>query len=354
VGKTNWRSFEKARTFVRQLQLKSKVEWSDWTKNNVKPDDIPANPSSVYKNEGWNGWGDWLDTGTVAPQNREFLPFKKARDFVHQLQLKNGKEWADWVKTDSRPHDIPSNPYKVYKEHGWKGLGDWLGTGTIANQNRIYSPFEEARNFVHNLKLKNEKEWRIWVKSEAKPHNIPTNPATIYKDRGWIGLGDWLGTGTVSNQNRIYISFEEARTFVRQLQLKNQQEWREWIKKDLRPNNIPANPSGVYKDEGWIGFGDWLGTGTVASQNLVYRPFEEARTFTHQLHLKNQLQWKEWARGQSRPDDIPINPSGVYKNKGWIGFGDWLGTGAIASKNHLFISFEEARTFVRQLQLKNQ
>lgn len=28
---------------------------------------------------------------------------------------------------------------------------------------------------------------------------------------------------------------------------------------DDRPNNIPANPSQVYKDKGWTSWGDWLG-----------------------------------------------------------------------------------------------
>ena len=33
------------------------------------------------------------------------------------------------------------------------------------------------------------------------------------------------------------------------------------------------------------------------------------------------------------PLDIPTNPRVIYMNKGWVGFGDWLGTGRIASKD---------------------
>ena len=177
VGKSNWRSFEEARAFIHQFQLKSKTEWADWTKTDAKPLDIPTNPPKVYKEEGWNSWGDWLGTGTIAPFNYVYLPFEEARDFVRQLYLKNGKEWSDWLKTDLRPNNIPSDPYKIYKKSGWQGLGDWLGTGSVANQNRTFLSFEEARDFVHRLNLKNEKEWRKWVKSESRVENIPTNPA---------------------------------------------------------------------------------------------------------------------------------------------------------------------------------
>ena len=51
---------------------------------------------------------------------------------------------------------------------------------------------------------------------------------------------------------------------------------------------FPANPSGVYKNDGWAGIGDWLGTGRIANQNMIYLPFEEARAFVHSLGLRKQ------------------------------------------------------------------
>jgi hypothetical protein len=29
-----------------------------------------------------------------------------------------------------------------------------------------------------------------------------------------------------------------------------------------------------------------------------------------------------------KPDDIPASPDGTYKKKGWLNWGDWLGTNA--------------------------
>ena len=49
-----YRSFKKARAFVRRLGLKSEAEWRDYCKSGKKPDDIPANPNRRIR-EGWLG-----------------------------------------------------------------------------------------------------------------------------------------------------------------------------------------------------------------------------------------------------------------------------------------------------------
>src|ERR1051326_7711099 len=124
----------------------------------------------------------------------------------------------------------------------FRSWGDWLGTGTIAPFNRSYRSFEEVRFFAHSLGLKNQHQWRDWVKTKDRPIDIPADPASVYKDKGWIGWGDWLGTGTIAPFNRSYRSFEEACIFARSLGLKNQHQWRDWAKTKDRPADIPANP----------------------------------------------------------------------------------------------------------------
>ncbi len=312
--------------YVHQLQLKNGNEWADWAKSKDKPDNIPASPSVIYKDNGWKGMGDWLGNGKIATQNCIYLPYEEALKFVNSLDLKSQSEWKAWSKTKDKPDNIPANPEQFYKKSDeWKGWGDWLGTGTVASYNRIFRPFEEARAFVHQLQLKNKDEWRNWIKTEAKPDDIPANPPSPYKDNGWQGWGDWLGTGKTANQNRVYLPYEEARAFVHSLQIKGETQWRNWLKDDNKPEDIPAQPSHVYKDKGWTGWGDWLGTGTIASYNRVFRSFEEARDFVHQLQLKNKDEWVDWAKTEARPDDIPANPPSPYKDKGWLGWGDWLG-----------------------------
>ena len=73
--------------------------------------------------------GDFLGTGTVAPQNMVFLEFEEAKKFIQSIGIKSGTEFRKWSKSGQRPPNFPSTPGNVYKGKGWKGMGDFLGTG---------------------------------------------------------------------------------------------------------------------------------------------------------------------------------------------------------------------------------
>ena len=55
-----WRPFEEAREFARSLKLKNYSEWEEYRKSGERPNDIPANPDIIYKNDGWKNCHDWL------------------------------------------------------------------------------------------------------------------------------------------------------------------------------------------------------------------------------------------------------------------------------------------------------
>jgi hypothetical protein len=69
-------------------------------------------------------------------------------------------------------------------------------------------------------------------------------------------MGDWLGTGSIAPFLREYKSFEDARDFVRILKLKSGEEWKEYCKSGQKPEDIPANPFQIYKQDGLKGMGD--------------------------------------------------------------------------------------------------
>jgi len=252
----------------------------------------------------------------------KLLSFEEAKKFVRALGLKSGEQWTVYCKSGRKPEDIPKYPMRVYKKH-WKGIGDWLGTGRIANQNRVYRPFQEARKFVQSLELKSAKrDWTTYCKSGQKPADIPSGPNNVYK-KEWKGWGDWIGTGYVSSHKRTYRSFQDARQFVQQLGLNSEMEWKKYCRSDKKPHDIPNAPQALYKTE-WKGMGDWLGTGFVALSRRKYRPFQEAREFVHSLGLKNRDHWIEFCTGANKPIDIPNKPNHVYSNQ-WKGWVDWLG-----------------------------
>ena len=204
-------------------------------------------------------------------------------------------------------------------------MGDWLGTGSIASKDRIFRPFKEARTFVHGLNLKGQKDWQDYCKSGQKPDDIPANPDSKYKDKGWSSWGDWLRTGYIAPKDKIYKSLEEARTFARSLNLHGVKDWENYSKSGAKPDDIPASPPRTYKEKGWSSWGDWLGTGSIARKDRIFKPFDEARIFARALNLKGQKDWKNYCKSGGKPDDIPSNPSQTYKNQGWSSWGDWFG-----------------------------
>ena len=75
-----------------------------------------------------------------------------------------------------------------------------------------YLPFEEAREFVRGLGLKSIIEWKEYSKSGKRPKDIPSSPNTIYRDKGWVGLKDWLGYDDIGNS--ILLNIEDFLLFL--------------------------------------------------------------------------------------------------------------------------------------------
>ena len=285
----------------------------------------------------------------AASCGRAFLPFDTARAFVQSLGLKSSADWREYCGSGQKPADIPSNPDLTYEHRGWTSFGDWLGTGTVSLAKRIYRSFQEAREFVHTLQLNSQGDWTRYCASGKKPTDIPAKPELVYEDKGWVGFGDWLGTGTVATFRREYRSFEEARGFVRSLGLRNQGDWALYRKSASMPADIPTNPNVVYRETGWKGHGDWLGTERAANRYKAFRPFQEAREYVHDLRLKSYVDWLNYCKTADKPVDIPHRPDRTYRDQGWSGWGDWIGTGRVANRDRRFRSFQEARAYTRSL-----
>ena len=210
-----------------------------------------------------------------AKMKKQWRSYSDANGFVIALELKSQTEWKLWASGElkgfsARPSDIPSNPQKIYRNNGWTSMGAWLGTGRIAPQFQKYLDFNRARDWVHTLQLKGEDDWRKFLKGAfpklpKKPDGIPASPNYVYKKSGWLGWGDWLGTGNTFTHEMQYWSFFEARDFVRKLGLRSRAEWEKYCGnnfdgKEAKPDSIPKTPWVVYKGKGWINLSDWLGT----------------------------------------------------------------------------------------------
>ncbi len=138
VLEDNWWSYQEAKNFVQNLNLKSSSQWNNYCNGKydslvARPDGIPRQPSLTYPNYGnyWTGWEDWLGTNTEG-RLKDALPFIEARKYVRLLKLKSTKEWVEYKKGNIKnlepiPKNIPKTPSSYYKDNGWNGMPDWLG-----------------------------------------------------------------------------------------------------------------------------------------------------------------------------------------------------------------------------------
>ena len=373
LAKLSWRTFEEAREFVHGLNLKTQKEWYDYASGlrkdlTTKPSDIPRNVGQVYVGKGWSGFGDWLGTGRVADHLKSYRSYEDAKLFVHQLNLKSNRDWRGYTKGNLKdkpklPSDIPVGASKTYKRlGGWKGWGDFLGTGNVYKDDYKWMNYKDAKAYARKRKFKNQKEYYASAKKEDWPKGLPKSPGGVYK-KEWKGWGDFLGTGNVSKGD--FLDYNKCKNFVISLNLESSDAWEKYKNNELVekvgifPKNIPKAPSLYYKNNGWEGWGVFLGTGRIATQNREYKTFTEARKFARSLNLKNRSEWRLYCynkinKRKKLPNDVPIKPEKVYKNSGWAGYTDWLGAiKRIKPRSIKYFSFTKAKSYMQKFNLKS-
>lgn len=151
---------------------------------------------------------------------------------------------------------------------------------------------------------------------------------------------------------RKWRKFVEARAWARGQCLRSEKQWRELYRKNELPIDIPSNPAYAYRDQ-WKSWGDFLGTGYIASQNRRYRSFGEARKWAHAQRLKSYTEWLSLAAEKRLPEDIPTNVKQVYRSE-WLGVADFLGNNYVATYNRKYRSFAMAREWVRAQGLQSE
>ena len=121
-----------------------------------------------------------------------YKSYNECKEYVYHLNLNSEKEWSELRKNKSIPHNIPGDPLKIFKPTGeWKGMGDWLGTGRIANQDKEYYSFEVSRGKIRKLKINSVREWKKLIREKSIDSNIPSNPNLVYKTE-WESWNDWF------------------------------------------------------------------------------------------------------------------------------------------------------------------
>ncbi len=340
LSRLSYMSFEEARNFARTIGLKSYAEWRKYCKAKEKPLDIPSNPYDVYKEDGWLSWGDWLGTDVIATKYIEFVSFNEAREYARSLRLKNVNEWWRLTKIN-RPSNIPSTPQLAYENNGWNGWDDFLGLKNYRGAKINWIPFEEARAIIRNLGLKNATEWHEYSRTDKLDKRIPRAPAVAYRNIGWKGLGDWIGTDRIADQFKEYLSFEEARKFMTANGIKNYDQWVEFRNKN-NIQNIPFKLERTYS-------ADWKGTKHFFSAEIP--TYEQAKEIIRTYNLNSSREYFKFVQNNNGSFNLPGVPHRVYKNSGWQDWQDFLGyeqeKRGVTKK--LYSSYSEAKKLIQDL-----
>ena len=249
-------SYDEAKKFARNKNIKSYNEWIILTQSKSFPDNVPKAPHLLYKE--FEGWGVFLGTKNIRGKNN-FLSYKDCKIYAKSLKLKTVSEW---LGLKDRPQNVPQKPQYFYKNE-WEGWSKFLGVKIVNSKDKtkFYCNYSQAKKYASSLKLKNVKEWIIFTKKKNFPANIPKKPNRWFKEQ-WESWGIFLGTGTESQNARKkkFLNFKKAKAIVRKFKLKNEREWRVFTKTAVfKKLNIPVAADRHYKNKGWKGYAHFLG-----------------------------------------------------------------------------------------------
>ena len=307
LAKLSWRPFEEAREYVRSLKLTNQQQWYSF--NNL-PNDIPKSPYSTYQNN-WINWADWLGYQTKGGRNKKFITYSEAKDLANSNGIKSLSSWVNFKK-ETNLNNIPTFPHKTYKKN-WINYDEYFGRHpksflTFAEAKKIVSGlqiltqkqwfdnfdefklddlgipkyphefydewvnwahwlknenyieclnYSDAKDFLKNKNFKSVNDFREWTKSKEYIKLIPKNPNRFYKE-SWKNFNDFLSL-TNRFHKRFFFDVSKAKDYVMKLNIKSVKGWREYIKKNNLPVEIPTNPDREYKNKGWKGWADFLG-----------------------------------------------------------------------------------------------
>jgi hypothetical protein len=192
--------FTKARTYMRKQKLQTRADYSAWLNSGNRPKYIPRSPEKVYRHTGWKDLSDWLGTTKIKKKNIVRLPYNEAKAYMKRVGIKTQKEFFAWRKSGNRPHTIPSDPDRVYKE--FEGWGRFLGTDRIANQKKVFWDYGLAKAFLMILGVDSLPRFRELYALGEIPSEIPKNPYAYYKKCGtWLGYSDFFQKTQVNYQS---------------------------------------------------------------------------------------------------------------------------------------------------------
>jgi len=250
-------TYNEAKDILKNLNIKSVSEYGRKHKALLSKYNLPYNPERKYK-ESWKDWGDYLDTIIVAPQNKDksfFISYKELKKLLIKNKVTTSQKWrVFYKKMKQKGIDIPSRPSELYKDE-WISLSELFGTGNRLH-NQPYVTYQKAKKIIRKLNIESQGEFVKFRKTKKfKSLNIPSNPNREYKE--FEGFEIFLNSRQYKKR-KSFLSFEQAKRFVKKLNIESEKKWILLKKSKNFPKNLPRTPQKVYRKD-WKGWNNFLG-----------------------------------------------------------------------------------------------
>ena len=230
------------------------------TIRNERPDfNLPSTPEQFYKGQGWKGLRDFFSLEELSRPTLEEAKelFKAEGVYGGKLEGQNLFEIYNTFRKDHPDFNLPSDPQRVYKDQGWKGLRDFFGLSRPT--------LEEAKELfkaegVYGEKLKGKSVEKLYsaFRNEHPDFNLPFNPSQFYKDQGWKGYRDFFGLSQPTLEEAKGF-FKDEGVYGEKLKGQNLSEIYKTFRNEHPDFNLPSNPHEFYKGQGWKGLRDFFG-----------------------------------------------------------------------------------------------
>ncbi|MAF36958.1 hypothetical protein CL622_07615 [archaeon] len=195
-----WLPFKEARKLVHKLDLKSVHEWVAHCKSIKRIRDVPTVPSKAYKGKGWIGMKDWLGTGL---DHKNYPSYDELKRKIRKAKITSAREYTLWVRKIRKSkgftyNTVPLKPDQYYKGKGWKSWGKFTGTDNIRLGTKKWKSYKTAKQAIRKVRprIKGYSQFLILSKKDKLPKGIPSDPAKVYKNKGWEGWKAFLGYKT--------------------------------------------------------------------------------------------------------------------------------------------------------------
>ena len=133
--------------------------------------------------------------------------------------------------------------------------------------------------------------------------------------------------------------FEVARDVARRAKYKNKREYQEKCKE----LGLPPRPHFTYALQGFVNYGDFLGTGRISTHSMTWPSFTDAKKLVRDAKVKDMRDYQKKKNKLS----LPTGPQDIYKHL-WTNWYDFLGT----HKYSKYPLYSEAVNIVRDLGIK--